>query len=118
VNTEYRREYMRRWRDENRKRTNELAREYYARNRAAILLKEKDRHRKKLYGLSPEQWALMVVSQGGCCAICREEKKLHVDHDHATGRVRGLLCNRCNTGLRVLEEPKRLQASRDYLART
>lgn len=61
------------------------------------------------YGLSREDFERMVAEQGGCCAICGErpdpeaelprQRVLHIDHDHATGAVRQLLCWKCNCGL-------------------
>lgn len=55
------------------------------------------------YGLSPEDFNRMLDEQGGVCAICgtvdAKGRPLHVDHDHATGAVRGLLCHQCNNGL-------------------
>lgn len=60
------------------------------------------------YGITFEDQQRMYVEQGGKCAICGREIFLfgsskkdtaHVDHDHLTGRVRGLLCQECNTGL-------------------
>jgi Autographiviridae endonuclease VII len=65
---------------------------------------------KRLYGITEEQYNEMLQRQGGCCAICRNpqnnhtSKRLHVDHDHSTGVVRGLLCYRCNQGLGSFEE--------------
>ncbi len=62
----------------------------------------------KTYGITPEGYELILTSQSGCCAICKKPetvehegkiKNLAVDHDHKTGRVRGLLCDGCNTGL-------------------
>lgn len=41
----------------------------------------------------------MLTAQGGLCAMCREAPAEHVDHDHASGRVRGLLCFNCNGAL-------------------
>lgn len=61
--------------------------------------------KKKLadeFGLTPEDYWEMFDRQDGRCAICRREpdwKRLAVDHDHDTGRVRGLLCHQCNCGL-------------------
>lgn len=51
------------------------------------------------YGLSPAEFAALAEQQGDKCAICGDEVPLHVDHDHETGVVRGLLCTRCNPGL-------------------
>lgn len=53
------------------------------------------------YGLTLERHGDLEQLQGGCCAICREpfDKTPRVDHDHATGMVRGLLCHSCNVAL-------------------
>lgn len=56
----------------------------------------------KTYGLTAEQYDMLLAAQGGRCAICRakpKSKRLAVDHDHRTGAVRGLLCSRCNHDL-------------------
>lgn len=68
-----------------------------------------DSNRKQKYGLSRADFDRMRVEQGHACAMCglhedaNTRATLFVDHDHATGRVRGLLCARCNTGLGYLE---------------
>jgi hypothetical protein len=58
------------------------------------------------YGLTIESYDAMLTEQAGVCAICGREnaskRRLAVDHDHATGEVRGLLCNRCNAGIGLL----------------
>ena len=51
------------------------------------------------YGLTPEMYREMFERQEGLCALCELRPIAHIDHDHETGRVRGLLCQECNTGL-------------------
>jgi hypothetical protein len=64
----------------------------------------------------------MFAQQGGVCAICGEprpeERTLHVDHDHETGLIRGLLCFRCNQAIGSLQEDHDIfQKAADYLDR-
>lgn len=72
-----------------------------------------DKKRLKQYGLTPEEYADLVEVQGGVCALCGQAEKarrgdtaivLSVDHDHTTGKVRGLLCRGCNTMLGLIEK--------------
>jgi len=79
---------------------------------------------QKLYGITVEDYAEMLEAQGGGCAICgiRGEdqngrvKNLAVDHDHATGAVRGLLCHLCNRALGLLQDsPEQLRRALQYL---
>jgi hypothetical protein len=69
-----------------------------------------------------EDFERLLETQRGVCAICKkarpENRTLHVDHDHKTGRVRGLLCFRCNNALGDFEEKYELfQLAADYLER-
>ena len=61
-------------------------------------------HLKRQYGITPEDYDRMHTAQHGRCGICLKEMKLVVDHDHATGRVRGLLCRPCNRSIGQLGE--------------
>lgn len=62
-------------------------------------------HLKRQYGITPERYNEILASQGGLCAICLKSPadprgfRPHLDHDHATGQVRGILCGPCNKGL-------------------
>ena len=62
----------------------------------------------RAYGISLDEYRTMVVVQNGRCGICGERpeypKKLYVDHNHLTGKVRALLCNDCNTGLGAFKD--------------
>ncbi len=77
-----------------------------------------------VYGLTPEEVESMRVSQGGVCKTLgcgsdgtdTKHGKLCIDHCHATGKVRGLLCSRCNSGLGFFKDnPALLRAAADYL---
>lgn len=75
---------------------------------------------KRKYGISREEFDATLERQGGVCAICKTDnwggKGKAIDHSRRTGKVRGILCNRCNTGLGLfLESPKRLRAAIGYL---
>ena len=76
----------------------------------------RESQRRRLYGMAPGDFDRMLVEQGGRCAMpgC-DAKPKHVDHDHATGRVRSLLCHRCNIGLGFFERNADQYAR--YLAR-
>ena len=73
-------------------------------------IKVRDKWLQRAYGITLEQYRGMLVSQGGLCAICKTDYpggrwgQLCVDHDHASGRVRGLLCGRCNKALGMIRE--------------
>ncbi len=82
----------------------------------------RERHLIRKYGVTLAAYAAMLDDQHGCCAICmRHESEnnsgvLHVDHDHVTGKVRGLLCTGCNHLLGHLSDSVTLlQAAIDYL---
>lgn len=74
---------------------------------------------KKVYGLSPDQYDAMVLSQEGRCNICKEPQSLLcVDHCHDSKVVRGLLCNYCNLMLgQSRDSTQNLQGAIDYLER-
>jgi hypothetical protein len=58
--------------------------------------------RAKQLGITDAEYARLLAAQGGHCALCPntpKTRRLHVDHDHRTGEVRGLLCYRCNRAL-------------------
>lgn len=74
-------------------------------------------HIKRAYGLSFEEYDAMVERQNGACAICHEKpKSFHTDHCHDTGRVRGLLCAKCNLGISHFDgKPDWLAGALKYL---
>ncbi len=71
------------------------------------------------YGITKEQFEAMFK---GCCDICGlglAPNKAHIDHCHATGRVRGVLCNTCNKGLGLFrDQPELLETAAEYLRKS
>ncbi|MFE3452427.1 endonuclease VII domain-containing protein [Nonomuraea sp. NPDC059194] len=79
---------------------------------------------RRYFGLTEGEYDAILDAQNGRCAICRRAStdvpkgRLYVDHCHKTGRIRGLLCSPCNTGIGLLqEEPARFLAAITYLDR-
>jgi hypothetical protein len=111
-------ERVRRWQLENPEMRAAYMRMYRASGRRAEV--DRRSHLKRKFGITPERYDEMLVTQGSGCAIChkppREDISLHVDHDHASGAVRGLLCFDCNAGLgKLREDPDVLRAAVTYL---
>lgn len=114
------------YRAKNKERIRETQREWRIRVGYNGQRKAKGETRKqqlRLYGLTQECFDLLLEKQGGGCAICKRKDpgmknatRLYVDHCHATGVVRGLLCRACNTMLGCAKDnPKLLIAGAIYL---
>lgn len=122
-------EASREWKRQHRARSPEEAEERrLAANERARIMREHDlnRHDKQLlkrYGADLGTFDLLMVLQNGRCAICGAlpgevdgARRLHLDHNHETGKIRGLLCMLCNQGLgRFRDDVSLLQAAIDYL---
>ena len=75
--------------------------------------------RIRAYGIEPKVYYEMLEKQGQRCAICNAESKrraMSIDHDHKTGKVRGLLCDGCNMSLGHVEREEWLEKAMQYLA--
>lgn len=84
--------------------------------------KSRKENLQRRYGITEQQYEAMKEAQSGACAMCGttptgdgQSGILYVDHNHATGRVRALLCHRCNTRLGVYESM--LSVAPGYLAK-
>ena len=86
----------------------------------------RDKHMKRLYGVSLAEYNRLFEEQGGTCAICKKPeraadprsglRRLSVDHSHATGTHRALLCTSCNRGLGLFQDcPELLRVAAIYL---
>jgi hypothetical protein len=101
------------------------AREWQKKNPKRVFDNQRKRLLKKKFGMSVEDYEKMLREQGGVCRICGRPETvkiygsvlpLAVDHDHNTGKVRGLLCVACNHGIgKFQDDAARLRAAADYL---
>lgn len=105
---EYTKEYMRVWYQKNKKTQNEKSKLWVKNNRAKV----NTYYRKFKYGIGEEEQLRLL---GGSCEIC-PKKATHIDHDHKTRKVRGGLCNNCNTGLGMFcDNPDLLIKAAEYV---
>jgi hypothetical protein len=125
----------REWRRKNPSRAKELDRANYLRNRRKIIARatvatrrwrdanrelNRERTRAHSHGMSVLQLRDLYARQNNRCAICHileGTEKFHIDHDHATGHIRGLICRDHNVGLTENTTPAMLRAMADYLER-
>ena len=104
--------------EENPERSKECTKRYRAANPEKLFETQ-----LRKYGITPGQYRDRLAAQEGKCAICKTETpgghgRFHVDHDHATGEFRGILCHRCNVGLGYMkDDPVILQGAISYLAK-
>src|SRR3990167_10076450 len=111
---EERLEYARKYRESHAEEMRAAHKEWYYKNRDEVLkqkramdkinrkkqsIKARERKLKKIYSITIEEYRNLLNEQGGVCLGCRKSpngKDLCVDHNHETGRIRGLLCSGCN----------------------
>lgn len=85
-------------------------------------MQSRDKHLRQRYGFDHAEYERLLMMQGGCCAICdttepgKGFRHFHIDHNHTSGRVRGLLCARCNQAVGLFKEDKKsIQRALSYL---
>jgi hypothetical protein len=92
-----------------------------ARHAAGLNGSHRPRYLKSKYGITEQQYTEMLDAQDHRCAICFSDtpgKDWHIDHDHVTGDVRGILCFACNTALGLMQDNSDILLSAvDYLRR-
>lgn len=103
--------YMRLYRAKNRERLSAQKKDWWKKNRQRVLIQ----YRCYRYGITAADVERMLKEQSGRCAVCRRPPRgkgrnsiLHIDHCHRSGKVRGLLCFNCNTGIGNLNDSPRL----------
>lgn len=91
--------------------------EYSRKNRRTL----RDAQLRRAYGITHDEYDARLERQGGRCGLCKNERApgtraFAVDHDHATGAIRGLLCKPCNTGLGCFKDnPELMEAGAQYV---
>jgi len=123
-------EYGKKYRNKHKEELNFKRKKYYEKNREKILLKQREKNKKdplfnrrqnlkRKFRITLEQYDKILKEQEGICIICKvppNGANLAVDHDHNTGKIRGLLCNKCNNGLGCFNDNIfKLKAAINYL---
>jgi hypothetical protein len=113
---------VQKWKQANPDRVRAASHERYLEKREQILKANKTWRLKTNYGITPETYEVMREMQGGRCVICGTDKPrgnhgtLCIDHDHKTGKVRGLLCGTCNRALGFFKDSESLLiAAAEYI---
>lgn len=124
----------------NREHVNALRREARLRDPEKYRVRDRDRHKRdktkrqdaslrRRFGIGLDDYERMLAEQNGGCAICGaahttidkrtgQPQRLHIDHCHRTGQVRGLLCSNCNIGIGYFaDDPDRLKKAAEYVSR-
>jgi hypothetical protein len=103
---EKRRKYQQVYNKQYKKNSREYSRQYYQDNKGNCQEMMRQWHLQHKYGITLDDYNERLSTQNGGCAICKEvvTHTLHVDHDHITKLIRGLLCNRCNHVLGLVRD--------------
>lgn len=94
--------------NKNKKKISKSGKKYRLENKEKI--KQRDwKYNLKKYNLTENEYYEILNNQNGCCKICKTNQidlntPLHIDHSHETGKIRGLLCNKCNQGLGLFND--------------
>jgi hypothetical protein len=108
INREYRNDYMYEYNLQKRVELTQYRKEYYDSRKEHV----KNQMLFRNYGITLDKYNEMLAAQNYVCAICektnKDNRSLHVDHDHKTGSVRSLLCSKCNTSIGLMDEDKTL----------
>ena len=114
----------REWRRKNPEKAKQAVLSWQFRNPEKTITNNRKQNLKANHGLSLEEYDELARSQGGKCALChningsKRAPRLFVDHNHATGEIRGLLCSKCNFMIGQCDEnPAILRAAICYLER-
>lgn len=112
---------------DNAEKYRKISRKHYSKNKAKYIAsakayksankdKLKNAYLIRTYGITLAQYSALLAAQKNLCAICKQAGELDTDHSHVTGKVRGLLCSRCNTAIGLLGDSSSItQSATEYL---
>ncbi len=107
---------VKRWQQENKEHLHDYRREYRKRRKA----EDREAHLRRTFGITQADYESLLARPGGGCGICGRQPvkiSLHVDRDHETGEIRGLLCVGCNNALgQFHDDPDLLALAADYVS--